>query len=72
MAGTFSLTINTITSNTSQFGETKASERAALVDLLQQVENAVGSGKPSAAIRDRNGNNVGTYTYGSGMLNVGA
>jgi hypothetical protein len=72
MAGTFSVSITTIASTTSSFGETKSSERSELVYLLQQVAQAVGSGRPSVPIVDRMGNSVGTYTYGAGMINAGA
>jgi hypothetical protein len=66
-SGAFTLTINT----NSSFGEHVHSENAALVDMLRQVAAAVGAGKASAAIIDRNKNNVGSYSYGTGMLNAG-
>ena len=65
--GAFTLTINT----NSSFGEHTISENAALADVLHQVAVAVAAGKPSAAIFDRNHNNVGSYTYGTGMLSAG-
>jgi hypothetical protein len=65
--GAFTLTINTNAS----FGEHTQSENAALADVLRQVAAAVQSGKPSAAILDRNKNNVGSYSYGIGMLSAG-
>ncbi len=67
--GAFTLTINT----NMGFGETGKPhiENAALRDMLLQVAQAVGSGKPSSAIIDRNGNNVGSYSYGSGTVNSG-
>jgi hypothetical protein len=68
--GTFTLTINT----NAGFGETNHPhiERQVLNDLLHQVAQDVGSGRPSRPIIDRNGNNVGSYTYGTGMSNAGA
>lgn len=65
--GAFTLTINTNAS----FGEHTISENAAVADMLRQVVSAVMAGKPSAAILDRNHNNVGSYTYGTGMLSAG-
>lgn len=65
--GTFTLTINTNAS----FGERTHSENMALADMLRQVTAAVGSGKPSGPILDRNRNNVGSYTYGAGLINAG-
>ena len=72
MAGTFTLTINSNQSSTSSFGETKASERAELCQVLHQAIAAIGSGLPSSPLVDRNRNVVGGYTYGPGMLNSGA
>jgi hypothetical protein len=66
-SGAFTLTINTNAS----FGERTQSENAALADMLRQVVAAVAAGKPSAAIIDRNHNNVGSYSYGTGMLSSG-
>lgn len=67
--GAFTLTINT----NAGFGETgrPATENAALRDMLLQVAQDVGSGRPSRAIIDRNGNNVGSYSYGTGTINSG-
>lgn len=65
--GAFTLTINTNAS----FGEHTQSENAAIADMLMQVAASVAQGKPSAAIIDRNHNNVGSYTYGTGMLSAG-
>lgn len=67
--GAFTLTINT----NSGFGETGRShtESLAIADMLRQVTHDVMSGRPSRAILDRNGNNVGSYSYGAGMINVG-
>jgi hypothetical protein len=69
MAGTFTVTINT----NAGFGESPRlhTENAEIAYLLRQVTQAVLSGRPSSAIIDRNGNNVGSYTYGAGMLNAG-
>lgn len=68
-SGAFTLTINT----NSGFGETGKPhvENAALRDMLLQVAQDVGSGRPSRAIIDRNGNNVGSYSYGTGTINSG-
>jgi hypothetical protein len=66
-SGAFTLTINTNAS----FGERTISENAAIADLLHQVAVAVAAGKPSAAILDRNKNNVGSYSYGTGTLSAG-
>lgn len=67
--GAFTLTINT----NSGFGETGRPHTESLVlrDMLLQVAQAVGSGKASSAIIDRNGNNVGSYSYGTGTINSG-
>jgi hypothetical protein len=67
--GAFTLTINT----NAGFGETgKAlSESIAIKDMLLRVAHDVASGIPSRPIIDRNGNNVGSYTYGAGMINAG-
>lgn len=67
--GAFTLTINT----NAGFGETgrNHTENAALRDMLLQVAHAVGSGRASSAIIDRNGNNVGSYSYGAGTINAG-
>lgn len=67
--GAFTLTINTNVS----FGESARphTESIELRDMLQQVAQDVASGRPSRAIIDRNGNNVGSYTYGAGMINAG-
>lgn len=67
--GAFTLTINT----NSGFGETGKPhiENGELVAMLRQVLQDVGSGKASRHIFDRNGNDVGSYTYGAGMINAG-
>jgi hypothetical protein len=67
--GAFTLTINT----NSGFGETGRPhvENCELAYLLRVVVSAVQAGKPSAAIIDRSGNNVGSYSYGAGMINAG-
>lgn len=67
--GAFTLTINT----NAGFGETGKPhvENAGLRDMLMQVAQDVASGRPSRAIIDRNGNNVGSYSYGAGMINAG-
>lgn len=69
-AGAFTLTINT----NAGFGETgkPQTERVEVAYLLEKVAQDVASGRPSSAIIDRNGNNVGSYTYGAGMINAGA
>ncbi len=69
-AGAFTLTINT----NAGFGETGRGdiEREVVCYLLRQVAQDVGSGKPSRHIFDGNGNDVGSYTYGAGMINAGA
>lgn len=66
--GAFTVTINT---NAMSFGEHTVSENAAVADLLRQIAADVMAGKPSRAIIDRNHNNVGSYTYGAGMLSAG-
>jgi hypothetical protein len=67
--GAFTLTINT----NSGFGETGKPhiENQALRDMIEQVAQDVGSGRPSRHIFDRNGNDVGSYAYGTGTINVG-
>lgn len=66
-SGAFTLTINT----NGSFGERTISENQVLADMLMQVAAAVGAGKPSGPILDRNHNNVGSYSYGTGMLSAG-
>lgn len=68
--GAFTLTI-TSSSATGTFGEATHSENAEIGYLLRMVAQAVMSGRPSAAIIDRMGNNVGSYSFGSGMLSAG-
>lgn len=67
--GAFTLTINT----NAGFGETGKPhiENSALADMLRQVTADVQAGRPSRAIIDRNGNNVGSYSYGAGTINSG-
>jgi hypothetical protein len=67
--GAFTLTINTNVG----FGETGRphTESIALRDMLLQVAQDVGAGRPSRHIFDRNGNDVGSYSYGSGTINAG-
>jgi hypothetical protein len=67
--GAFTLTINT----NAGFGETGKPhiENAALGDMLMQVVHDVRSGRPSRHIFDRNGNDVGSYSYGAGTINAG-
>jgi hypothetical protein len=68
--GTFTLTI-TSSSATGTFGEGTHSENAEIAYCLHQVIQAVQSGRPSSAIIDRMGNNVGSYSFGAGMLSAG-
>jgi hypothetical protein len=68
--GAFTLTI-TSSSVTGTFGEATHSENAEIARCLYQVAQDVQSGRPSAAIRDRMGNVVGSYSYGVGMLSAG-
>ena len=67
--GAFTLTINT----NAGFGDTAKPHAESLVlrDMLLQVAQDVGAGRPSRHILDRNGNDVGSYAYGSGMINAG-
>lgn len=65
--GAFTLTINTRIT----FGETPLSEQIEIAYLLRQVAQDVQSGKPSRHIIDRNGNDVGSYAFGSGTVNSG-
>jgi hypothetical protein len=68
--GAFTLTITT-SSATGTFGEASVSENAHIGWCLLQVAQDVQSGRPSRAIIDRGGNNVGSYSYGTGMLSAG-
>jgi hypothetical protein len=68
--GAFTLTI-TSSSATGTFGEASVSENAEIGYLLRQVAQDVQSGRPSRAIIDRGGNNVGSYSFGAGMLSAG-
>lgn len=65
--GAFTLTINTNASFSDRFH----AENAAIRDMLMQVAQDVGSGRPSRHIIDRNGNDVGSYAFGAGMVNAG-
>lgn len=67
--GAFTLTINT----NAGFGETGRphTESVALRRMLMKVAQDVGSGRPSSSILDDNGNNVGSYTFGAGLINAG-
>jgi hypothetical protein len=67
--GAFTLTINT----NAGFGETARphTENQTLRMMLLQVAQDVGSGRPSRHIIDHNGNDVGSYSYGAGMINAG-
>ena len=67
--GAFTLTINT----NSGFGETGRphTENQQLRRMLIQVAQDVGSGRPSRHIFDDNGNDVGSYSYGAGLINAG-
>jgi hypothetical protein len=67
--GAFTLTINT----NAGFGETGKPhvENQTLRNVLLQVAQDVGAGRPSRAIVDHNGTNVGSYSYGAGMINAG-
>lgn len=68
-SGAFTLTINT----NAGFGETGRPhiENGEIVAMLRQVMQDIGSGKPSRHIIDRNGNDVGSYSYGAGTINSG-
>jgi hypothetical protein len=67
--GTFTLTITT----NALFGETGRphTENGLLRYVLLQVAQDVGSGAPSRPILDQNRNVVGSYSFGSGMINAG-
>ena len=67
--GAFTVTINT----NAGFGETARphTESIEIAYMLRQVAQAVASGRPSSAIIDRNGNNVGSYSFGAGTINAG-
>lgn len=67
--GAFTLTVNT----NSGFGETNKPhiENQVLRDMLMQVAQDVGAGRPSRHIFDRNGNDVGSYSFGAGTINAG-
>lgn len=67
--GAFTLTINT----NAGFGETARphTENAEIAYMLRQVIQDVASGRPSRHIFDRNGNDVGSYSFGAGMINAG-
>lgn len=69
MAGTFTLTITTITSTRSAFGETRSSERNELVYLLEKACRQIGDGA-DGMIFDQYNNNVGSFIYGAGMINA--
>jgi hypothetical protein len=68
--GGFTLTI-TSSSATGTFGEGSHSENAEIAYCLRQVAHDVQSGRASRSIVDRMGNNVGSYSYGAGMLSAG-
>jgi hypothetical protein len=65
-SGAFTLTINTNVG----FGETGRphTERIEIARMLHLVAHQVGRGSPSSHIIDRNGNDVGSYSYGAGTI----
>jgi hypothetical protein len=72
MAGTFTLTINTLAPQSGSFGETASSERTEVCYLLHQAIQTIQSGKSSTHLIDRKGNDVGSYSFGAGTINSGA
>lgn len=68
--GAFTLTI-TSSSATGTFGESHHAENQEIAQCLMKVVQQVQSGVPSSAILDNMGNNVGSYSFGTGMINVG-
>jgi hypothetical protein len=67
--GAFTLTINT----NAGFGETGKAyiENTEIGMMLRRVAQEVQSGVASRHIIDRNGNDVGSYSYGAGTINSG-
>jgi len=61
MATRFTCTINTSASD----GESRRAETQQIADLLEQIAQHLGSGAKTsnAALRDRNGTIVGSWTY---------
>lgn len=59
MATIFTMTVNT---GSKSQGETQASEAALIGHAIDQVRQALPA-KPSGTIYDRNGANIGSYTY---------
>lgn len=63
MTTRLSVTIST-PSTIRQHGETRRAECNELVDLLERLQQQLGSSQPtSGTIADRNGNGVLTFTY---------
>jgi hypothetical protein len=62
----FALTIHT---RTAPFGETRAQENNAVVQILQAAAQRIGSGLQPIPLKDNSGNHVAHYEYGAGMLN---
>lgn len=68
-SGAFTLTIN----SNAGFGETGRPhiENQVVRRLLMKVAQQVGSGAASSHIIDDSGNDVGSYSWGAGMINSG-
>lgn len=61
MSTRFSLTINQTTASD---GETRRAETSQIADILRRAADQVQSqNKTSATLYDRNGQNVGSFTY---------
>jgi hypothetical protein len=59
----------TIHTRTGHFGESAAAERQAIVGLLRQAAQQIGSASPASPLKDSGGHEIGSYEFGSGMIN---
>lgn len=62
----FTLTIHT---RSAGFGETRAQENNAIVQILQAAAHRIGTGHSPIPLKDNSGNHVAHYEYHPGMLN---
>jgi hypothetical protein len=61
----FTLTIHT---RTGHFGETGATERAGVVDILRQAAQQIGAATSPTPLKDSGGHEIGRYEFGPGMI----
>lgn len=57
-----------IHTRTGHFGETSASERCGIADILRRAASEIMSGAPATPLRDLGNHVVGEYEFGAGMI----